>query len=219
MKSTDGKFGSKQGDQGSMRTIFGGFCQFLSKKLAFFSKTNVMIKILHISPLFWLKNANFFAEFFLRKYFLNHNIGPRLGEFSPIWLIVYFGQLIENYRSSPDFCATFFPRLRLCINFDNRGLGFTLGVFSKTNVVALKPTSKTRKMVSVAETFIPYFEVSLEKGKLEKCWNCENFVSRSRTRQTEQGRVLSWKVCPNRNGISPEKFVLTETVSLLKSLF
>jgi type IV secretory pathway ATPase VirB11/archaellum biosynthesis ATPase len=32
--------------------------------LAFFSKTNVMIKILHNLPLFWVKNANFFAEFF-----------------------------------------------------------------------------------------------------------------------------------------------------------
>jgi hypothetical protein len=29
-----------------------------------FRKTNVMIKILHILDLFWVKNANFFAEFF-----------------------------------------------------------------------------------------------------------------------------------------------------------
>jgi hypothetical protein len=32
--------------------------------LAFFSKTNVMIKILHNLALFWVKNANVFAEFF-----------------------------------------------------------------------------------------------------------------------------------------------------------
>jgi hypothetical protein len=34
------------------------------KKLAFFLKTNVMIKCLHNLALFWVKNANFFAEFF-----------------------------------------------------------------------------------------------------------------------------------------------------------
>jgi hypothetical protein len=35
-----------------MITIFGDFCQFSAKKLAFFSKTNVMIKILHNLALF-----------------------------------------------------------------------------------------------------------------------------------------------------------------------
>jgi hypothetical protein len=46
-----------------MITIFCDFRQFSAKKLAFFSKTNVMIKILHILALFRIKNANFFAEF------------------------------------------------------------------------------------------------------------------------------------------------------------
>jgi hypothetical protein len=43
------------------------FLRFLTisaKKLAFFSKTNVLIKILHILALFWVKHAKFFAEFF-----------------------------------------------------------------------------------------------------------------------------------------------------------
>jgi hypothetical protein len=35
-----------------MITIFGDFRQFSAKKLAFFSKTNVMIKILHNLALF-----------------------------------------------------------------------------------------------------------------------------------------------------------------------
>jgi hypothetical protein len=38
--------GSKTGVD-VMITIFRDFCQFSAKKLAFFSKTNVMIKILH----------------------------------------------------------------------------------------------------------------------------------------------------------------------------
>jgi hypothetical protein len=45
-----------QGDAGHpgvdvMNTIFCDFRQFSAKKLAFFSKTNVMIKILHNSAL------------------------------------------------------------------------------------------------------------------------------------------------------------------------
>jgi hypothetical protein len=47
---------------------FWRFLTIFGKKLAFFSKTNVMIKILHNLPMFWVKNANFFA-IFLRKYF------------------------------------------------------------------------------------------------------------------------------------------------------
>jgi hypothetical protein len=41
--------------------------------MAFFSKTNVMIKILHNLALFRLKNANFFGKTILE----NHYIGPR----------------------------------------------------------------------------------------------------------------------------------------------
>jgi hypothetical protein len=45
-----------------MITIFGDFRQFSAKKMEFFSKTNVMIKILHMLALFWVKNADFFGE-------------------------------------------------------------------------------------------------------------------------------------------------------------
>jgi hypothetical protein len=47
-----------------MITIFCYFGQFSAKASQFFSKTNVMIKILDNLALFWVKNANFFAEFF-----------------------------------------------------------------------------------------------------------------------------------------------------------
>jgi uncharacterized Fe-S radical SAM superfamily protein PflX len=47
-----------------MITIFCDFCQISAKKMAFFSKTNVMIKILDNLALFGVKNANFCAEFF-----------------------------------------------------------------------------------------------------------------------------------------------------------
>jgi hypothetical protein len=40
------------------------FDNFRRKNWRFSQKTNVMIKILHKLALFWVKNANFFAEFF-----------------------------------------------------------------------------------------------------------------------------------------------------------
>jgi hypothetical protein len=70
-----------------MITIFGDFWQFSAKKLAFFSKTNVMIKLLHNSALVWVENANFCAEFFGETILkIIGNIGPGLGE----WAIVCF---------------------------------------------------------------------------------------------------------------------------------
>jgi choline-glycine betaine transporter len=45
-----------------MITIFCDFRQFSAKKLAFFSKTNVMIQFFAYLALFCVKNANFFAE-------------------------------------------------------------------------------------------------------------------------------------------------------------
>jgi hypothetical protein len=50
-------------DQGSI-TIFCDFCQFPAKKLAFFSKTNVMIKFSQKLAVARAKNANIFAKFF-----------------------------------------------------------------------------------------------------------------------------------------------------------
>jgi hypothetical protein len=59
-----------------MITIFCDFCQFSAKKIGVFLKTNVMIKVLHNSALFRVKNANCFLRFFWQKYLKNHNIGP-----------------------------------------------------------------------------------------------------------------------------------------------
>jgi hypothetical protein len=52
-----------------MITIFCDFCQFSAKKLAFFPKTNVMIKYLHYLALFRVKNAKIFAIFFCQNIF------------------------------------------------------------------------------------------------------------------------------------------------------
>jgi hypothetical protein len=51
-----------------MITIFCDFRQFSAKKLAFFSKTNVMINFFHNLAFFWVKNA-IFLPIFWRKYF------------------------------------------------------------------------------------------------------------------------------------------------------
>jgi hypothetical protein len=62
-----------------MITIFCDFCQFSAKKLAFFSKTNVIIKILEIVTVVWAKKRQYFRQIFRRKYFKDHNIGPCSG--------------------------------------------------------------------------------------------------------------------------------------------
>jgi hypothetical protein len=54
-----------------MIPVFCDFRQFSAKKLAFFSKTNVMINFFHNLALFWVKNANL-CRFFWPKYSKNH---------------------------------------------------------------------------------------------------------------------------------------------------
>jgi hypothetical protein len=58
-----------------MITIFGDFRQFSAKKLAFFSKTNVMIKFLHNNSFVLSQKRLFFRRIFGQKYFLNRKIG------------------------------------------------------------------------------------------------------------------------------------------------
>jgi hypothetical protein len=75
--------------------------QFLAKKLAFFSKTNVMIKNLHNLSLFWVKNANFFAEF------LGENILKIITSSVPslahsLAQIVFSGHEIEGLQAGED---------------------------------------------------------------------------------------------------------------------
>jgi hypothetical protein len=67
-----------------MITIFCDFRQFSAKKLAFFSKTNVMMKFLFNLALFRVKNAKF-CWFFWRKNFKNHNIDPSLLGSHVLW--------------------------------------------------------------------------------------------------------------------------------------
>jgi hypothetical protein len=54
--------------------------QSSAKKWRFFFKTHVVIKLLQklhrYKQYFDLKNANIFTDFYRRKYFKNHNIGP-----------------------------------------------------------------------------------------------------------------------------------------------
>jgi hypothetical protein len=59
-----------------MITIFGVFRQFSAKKLAFFSKTNVMITFFIPNLALFVKNAKFFAHFFGENILFNHNIDP-----------------------------------------------------------------------------------------------------------------------------------------------
>jgi hypothetical protein len=90
------------------------FLPILAEKIAFFSKTNVMITILHNLALFWVKTP-IFCNFFRRKYLKNHNIGPRLTRLNDSLLLDFF----ENCKSSTLFEGTF-SWLGLWINFDKK---------------------------------------------------------------------------------------------------
>jgi hypothetical protein len=65
-----------------MITIFCDFWQISAKKLAFFSKNNVMIKFLYNLALFWVKNANFFAKFFVENILKIITLVPG----HPVWI-------------------------------------------------------------------------------------------------------------------------------------
>jgi hypothetical protein len=60
--------------------------QFSAKKFAFFSKTNVMIKFFNSLALFWVKNANFFAEFFGENIFkIVTSVPGKIGSWAPTY--------------------------------------------------------------------------------------------------------------------------------------
>jgi hypothetical protein len=61
--------------------------------LALFSKTTVMVKILHDLALFWFKNA-IFRWIFRRNYLKNRNIGPRFFLF-PQWMKLNYSSKIN----------------------------------------------------------------------------------------------------------------------------
>jgi hypothetical protein len=63
--------------------------------------------------------------------------GDQIARIFAQWVIAYFGQFSENYRSRPHFdflCSL----VDLCVIFDN-SLGHILGVFSNTHLVTLVP--------------------------------------------------------------------------------
>jgi hypothetical protein len=88
------------------------FLPIFVKKFGVFLKNQCYDKKLHNLALIWVENANFFT-FFWRKYFKNHNIGPRLGEFSPIGRLFCLGCFFLNL---PKCLGYFSARKKLCIN-------------------------------------------------------------------------------------------------------
>jgi hypothetical protein len=78
-----------------MITIFCDFSQFSAKKLAFFLNTNVMINLFSKFSFVLSQKRQFFAKFFGENILKNHNIGPRLGEFSPVGWLFTLGSFLK----------------------------------------------------------------------------------------------------------------------------
>jgi hypothetical protein len=60
-----------------------------------------------------------------------------LGEFSRVEGLFTLGSFFVNLPKLLAFFDYFYPQLRLRINFDKKGLGYTLGCFSQTHLVTL----------------------------------------------------------------------------------
>jgi hypothetical protein len=106
-----------------MITIFCDLWQFSAKQLAFFSKTNVMIKFLQKLAVVWAKIANILAKFFGENIFKIITSVPDWMNFDPLddcslWIVFF-----ENYRSC-HICGLLFPRQKLCIIFVKNGFGY-----------------------------------------------------------------------------------------------
>jgi hypothetical protein len=69
--------------------------------------------------------------------------GDQLGRIFNQWVIVYFGQWFENYKTIAHFWATFFhATYHLCINFDKKiGWATFWAIFSQNNPGTLFPSS------------------------------------------------------------------------------
>jgi hypothetical protein len=66
-------------------------------------------------------------NYFIPSCHFTYNQGDQIGRIFAYWAIVYFGQFYENYKRIPNFLGNFFPPQKLCINFDKKVLGHSLG--------------------------------------------------------------------------------------------
>jgi hypothetical protein len=91
-----------------MITIFCEFCQFSAEKIGvFLRKPMLWSKFFNNLALFWVKNANFFADFFGENILKNHNIGPRMTEFSPIVQLLFIWAIVLKNTTVPKKFALF----------------------------------------------------------------------------------------------------------------
>jgi hypothetical protein len=108
-----------------MITIFG-------KKWHFSQKTMLWSIFWHNSALFWVENAIFFAKYFGENIFKIFTSVPDWANFHLHigWLVVSFGHVFENDRSSTASCATFSLGTSYVIILTGNSLGHILGDFS-----------------------------------------------------------------------------------------
>jgi hypothetical protein len=68
------------------------------------------------------------------------------------WVIVYFGQFLENPQSSPRFMGHFFPRSRFCNNFDKKVIGPHFGPFFTNS--SGRPGLQTNRLIFSPSGFV-----------------------------------------------------------------
>jgi hypothetical protein len=115
-----------------MITIFLRFLPIFGEKNWRFSQKPCYDQIFSKSNSTLSKKRQYFRQIFRRKYFENHNIGPRLGEFSPIEPLFSLLSSFKNYRKSPHFWDTL--STVKAINLGKNGLCYILRFFSKNSI-------------------------------------------------------------------------------------
>jgi hypothetical protein len=104
---------------------------FDEKKLAFFSKTNVMVIFFQNLALFWVKNANIFAKFFgenILKIITSVPGWPDWANFRLLGNCLLWAVILKIIEVGQNL-SHFFPQEQLYINFDKRSAGLDFGWF------------------------------------------------------------------------------------------
>jgi hypothetical protein len=115
---------------------FRRFFQIVGEKIGVFLKYQCYDQLFSKCSFVLSQKRQFFRKNFRRKYLKNHNIGPRLGEFSHNELLFSLGSFY--YRSGPIVLwATFFLRKKLCIHLAKRGWATFWAGFPQNYLVTL----------------------------------------------------------------------------------
>jgi hypothetical protein len=97
--------------------------------------------------------------------------GDQIGPIFASKVIDYFGQFLENYKSSPTCWATFLQAKSYVLILIKDELGFILGDFSETHLVTLVATHKAGFEMRQKVPFFQLFVVQAFRDRTHECFD------------------------------------------------